>query len=193
GTCEAALHLFLRMRRDERRVKHLRHPHVRREPHTGHGHVADARVLDLARDQLREYALQLRLDLALPPGAALLHRHDPARPELFQGPGHLETRKALDLIADAHVLVVLHTDAALRPGAHLADVVLEAAQRFQRALEDDDVVAQQANRIVAPDITLCHKAEGDDAELAGPEPLPNLSSALDLSIALRPKNPSHHL
>src|SRR6185312_10690129 len=49
-------------------------------------------------------------------------------PELFQGPGHLETRKALDLIADAHVLVVLHTDAALRPGAHLADVVLEAAQ-----------------------------------------------------------------
>src|SRR6185312_12389575 len=75
GAGEAALHLLLRMRRGEWRVEHLRRPHVRGEPDTRDGHVADARVLDLAGDQLREHALQLRLDLAQPARAALLHCH----------------------------------------------------------------------------------------------------------------------
>src|SRR6185437_1887025 len=74
----------------------------------------------------------------------------------LQRPGNLETREALDLIADTDILVVLHPDAALRSGAHLVDIVLEAAQGFESALEDDDVVAQHADRIVPPDITFYH-------------------------------------
>src|SRR6185437_919012 len=75
GAGEAGLHLLLRMLRDEGSVEHPRHPHVGREADTGDGDVADARVLDLARDQLREHALQLRLDLAQAAAAlrALLH------------------------------------------------------------------------------------------------------------------------
>src|SRR6187549_3534837 len=39
----------------------------------------------------------------------------------------LDSRVALDLVADANVLVVLHADAALRSRPHFAGVVLEAA------------------------------------------------------------------
>src|SRR6204780_4086694 len=52
---------------------------------------------------------------------------------------HLHPRIALDLIALAHVVVVLHADAALGSGAHFVDVVLESLQRLQRTLEDHDI------------------------------------------------------
>ena len=52
--------------------KTLRRAHVGGQAHRRDGDVADARVLDLARDQLREHALHLRLDLAQPAALALL-------------------------------------------------------------------------------------------------------------------------
>src|ERR1700761_4972363 len=67
---------------------------------------------------------------------------------------HLHPRVTLDLIALAHVVVVLHADAALGSGAHLVDVVLEALQRFERPLEDHHVVAQHADREIAAHIAV---------------------------------------
>src|ERR1700677_2132249 len=58
---------------------------------------------------------------------------------------HLHPRVTLDLIALAHIVVVLHADAALGSGAHLVDVVLEALQRLERSFEDHHVVAQYAD------------------------------------------------
>ena len=48
-----------------------------------------------------------------------------------------------DDVADLDVVVLLEADAALEPGLDFRDVVLEAPQRADLALEDDDVVAEQ--------------------------------------------------
>ena len=58
------------------------------------------------------------------------------RPASLDAAGHLDAGVALDLVADAHVLVVLHADAALGAGAYFVDVVLETPQRFEAAFED---------------------------------------------------------
>src|ERR1700739_3047083 len=68
------------------------------------------------------------------------------RKRSWRRPCPLDAGEAFDLVVDAHVLVVLHADTALGPGAHLAHVVLEAPQRLERALEDHHVVAQHADR-----------------------------------------------
>src|SRR3982750_4237153 len=52
-------------------------------------------------------------------------------PASLDAAGHLDAGVALDLIADAHVLVVLHADAAFRTRTYFVRLVLEAAQRFQ--------------------------------------------------------------
>src|SRR3546814_11890128 len=48
--------------------------------------------------------------------------------------------EALDLVARLHVVVLLYADTALGAAADLVDVLLEAAQGFQLALEDHGVV-----------------------------------------------------
>src|SRR6187399_2107684 len=88
-------------------------------------------------------------------------------------------RVALDLIADAHVLVVLHADTALGAGTHFAGVVLEAAQGFQRALEDHHALAQHADRIVALDHAFGDQATRNHAELARAEYFAHLGGADD--------------
>src|SRR5919199_3385937 len=50
---------------------------------------------------------------------------------------------ALDDVAGPHVLVVLEGHAAFLTGHDLAHLVLEAAERGERAFVHDDVVAQQ--------------------------------------------------
>src|SRR5690606_20589834 len=64
----------------------------------------------------------------------------------LQRPRDLGALVALDLIADLHVVVVAHADAALGAGAHFRDVVLEPPQRLELTLVDHDVVAQHPNR-----------------------------------------------
>src|SRR3546814_15479835 len=76
-----------------------------------------------------------------------------------------DAREALVLVARLHVVVLLHADTALGAAADLVDVLLEAAQGFQLALEHHGVVAQHADRLVAPDHALHDHAAGHGAEL----------------------------
>ena len=87
------------------------------------------------------------------------------RAQLYYAARNLDARVALDLVADAHVLVVPHADAALGAGTDLADVVLEAAQGFERSFEDHHVVAQHADRVVALDRAFDDHTARDLAEL----------------------------
>src|SRR3546814_4679612 len=88
--------------------------------------------------------------------------------------------EALDLVARLHVVVLLHADTALGAAADLVDVLLEAAQGFQLALEDHGVVAQHADRLVAPDHALHDHAAGHGAELGTAEYVADLGRADDL-------------
>src|SRR6187431_3071504 len=63
--------------------------------------------------------------------------------------GDDDALEALDLVLDLDVVVALDADAALSAGTNLAGVVLEALQGLEFALEDHDVVAQDADRVVA--------------------------------------------
>src|SRR5207248_4076254 len=76
-------------------------------------------------------------------------------------------REHFDHVADLDVVVLLEADAALDPGPHLADIVLEAAQRSDLPLVHDDVVAQQPRLRVAGarDAPLGHHAAGERPEL----------------------------
>src|SRR5450631_539889 len=100
------------MGRSERRKIHARHAHVGREIDRGNGHIADARILHLTRDELRECALQLGLDLAVA-RPRCSQKLSAAYATLLQRTGDLDAREALDLIVDTHVLVVLDANAAL--------------------------------------------------------------------------------
>ena len=64
--------------------------------------------------------------------------------------------------------------------ADFVHVLLEAAQRFQFALEDDGVVAQHADRLAALDHALDDHAAGDGAELRAAEHVADLGGADDL-------------
>src|SRR6476646_2988620 len=65
-----------------------------------------------------------------------------------------------DDVAHLEVVVLVEADAALEPGLDFRDVVLEAAERSNLALVDDDVVAHQAGLGVARPLD---RAVGDHA------------------------------
>src|SRR5690606_6851860 len=92
---------------------------------------------------------------------------------------NLDALEAFDLVAGLHVVVLLDADATFRAAANLVDVFLEAAQRFQLALEDDRVVAQHADRLVALDRSLDDHATGDRAELGRAEHVAHFRGADD--------------
>src|SRR5690606_30328949 len=106
---------------------------------------------------------------------------------------HFDALEALDLVARLEVVVGLHADAALGVDAHLVDVLLEAAQRFQLALEDDHFVAQHADRLVATDHALDDHAAGDGAELGAAEHLADLGGADDLLADLHAQDAGRDL
>src|SRR5690606_8795636 len=92
----------------------------------------------------------------------------------LQCAGHLDLLEDLDLVADRDVVVALHANAALHAGTHFGHVVLEAAQRFQLALEDHHVLAQHTDRTVAVHHALDHHAAGHRAELRRAEHVTHL-------------------
>src|SRR3954462_9734829 len=94
-------------------------------------------------------------------------------------------RITLDLIARPHVVVVAHRDTALGTGTHFIDVILEAAQRFQLALEDHHVITQHADRIVPSYVTVHDDTACDRAELAGTEYVAHFGQTNDLLFDLR--------
>src|SRR5690606_3688230 len=63
----------------------------------------------------------------------------------LQRPLDLDALEALDLVARLDVVVGLHRDAALGAVAHFLDVLLEAAQRFELAFEDQDRKSTRLN------------------------------------------------
>src|ERR1051325_8550678 len=84
-----------------------------------------------------------------------------------------------DHIARLDVVEAFETDAALEAGLHFADVILEAAQRGDLALEHDDVVAQQTRRRFARarDAPFGHHAAGNRADLRHAEYLAHFGGA----------------
>ena len=85
--------------------------------------------------------------------------------------------EALDHVADLDVVVVLERHAALEAVLDLADLVLEALQRLQRAFVDHHVVAQQADLGAALDHAFRDHAAGDVAGLGDAEDLADLRVA----------------
>src|SRR5690606_29172576 len=98
----------------------------------------------------------------------------------LQGALDFDALEALDLVARLHVVVLLDADAALGAAADLVDVLLEAAQGFQLALEDHGVVAQHADRLAALDHAFHDHAAGHGAELGAAEHVADLGRADDL-------------
>ena len=96
-------------------------------------------IVDFANEELG----QLRADLVADAGrsGSLGACHTGGRDALDD--------ERLDDVADLDVVVPLEADAALEAGLHLGHVVLEAPQRADLALVDDDVVAEQARLRVA--------------------------------------------
>ena len=64
-------------------------------------------------------------------------------------------------------------------------VVLEAAQRVDRAVVDDRAVADDADLVVARDLAVLHVAAGDDADLGNAEQLANLDARGVFLVELR--------
>src|SRR5690606_6945767 len=117
----------------------------------------------------------------------------PIATDALQRPLDLDALEALDLVARLDVVVGLHRDAALGAVAHFLDVLLEAAQRLQLALEDHRVVAQHADRAVLADHALDHDRTGDGAELGAAEHVADLGDADDLFADLHAQQAGCHL
>src|SRR6202046_1003774 len=107
-----------------------------------------------------------------------------ARAAPLKSSSNFHPRITLDLIALAHVVVVLDADTALGPRAHFVDVILEALERFQGALEDHYVVAQHADREIAAHVSVDHHAARHGAELARAEHVAHFGEADDLLLDL---------
>src|SRR5919204_6573876 len=87
--------------------------------------------------------------------------------EFSCGHRHALVHEHLDDVPDLDVVEPLEADAALEPGLHLADIVLEAAQRSDPAFVDHDIVAHEPRLRVAGarDAALGDHAPGDRAVL----------------------------
>src|SRR6266852_7546991 len=101
----------------------------------------------------------------------------------------------LDDVADLEVVELLEADAALEARLHLADVVLEAAERSYLAFVDDDVVAEETRLRVAGtrDAPFGHHAAGNRAELRHLERLAHVGHADADFLESRLQEPCHRL
>src|ERR1700678_828215 len=105
---------------------------------------------------------------------------------------YFHSRVALDLVVFLDVVVILHADAAFGSGPHFVDVVLEAFQGFQSALENDDVVPPHADRKIASHIAVDHHATRDGAEFARAEYAANRGKPHDLLLDLGRQHAREH-
>ena len=81
------------------------------------------------------------------------------------GSRYFNALEDFDLIARFDVVVVLDPDPALGARTDFVHIILEAAQRFEFAFINNDVVTQDANRTAALDDTGRDDAPGDRPEL----------------------------
>src|ERR671933_2557178 len=89
-----------------------------------------------------------------------------------QRPGDLLRPVALDDVPNLDVVEVLDPDAALEALAHLADVVLEAAERRDGTVVHRDAVADDARAVLPRDDAVPHEAPSHDADARHAEELP---------------------
>ena len=86
--------------------------------------------------------------------------------------------EGFEVVARLDVREVLRErHAALQPRAHFRHIVLEAAQRRDLAIVDDDVVARDARLERLADRALDHEQTGGLAVLAGGEDLADFRAA----------------
>lgn len=83
----------------------------------------------------------------------------------LEAASNLDLLEDFDLVADFDVVVALHADTAFHAGTYFRGVILEAAQGFQLALEDNDVFTQYADWTVTVHDTFDDHATGDRAKL----------------------------
>src|SRR5664280_1773176 len=87
--------------------------------------------------------------------------------------------EGLDDVAIFQVLVVGETNAALKARLHLSRVILEAAQRSDRALPDNGALAQESNLRTTGDDAVADEASGDGADLGNAKHFAHLGFAGD--------------
>src|SRR3954468_22772509 len=92
----------------------------------------------------------------------------------LQRPLHLFHAVAFDLVAGAHVLIVLEGHTAFLTGRDLAGIVLEALELREPAFVDHYVVADQADMGATLDHAVEDAAAGDLADLRHIEHLEDL-------------------
>src|ERR1700682_6014337 len=83
----------------------------------------------------------------------------------LQGSRHFHDLVHFELIALFDLVEVLQRQAALESCLDFAYVVLEALERIELAVEDDDAVAQEPHLRAAADHSLEHVATGNGADL----------------------------
>src|SRR5262245_27899562 len=102
----------------------------------------------------------------------------------LRGAGDLALLVRLDDVAVFEVLVVLEADTALEARLHLAHVLLEPLERRDRAVPDDDAVAQEAHLRPARDGAVTHEAPGDSTDTRHRDDLAHLGLAGDHFLEL---------
>src|SRR5450830_288454 len=85
-----------------------------------------------------------------------------------------------DLVASLDVVVALDADTAFHAGTYFGSVILEAAQGFQLAFEDNDVFTQNTDWTVTVNNTFDHHATGDRAKLRRAEHVTHFSGTQDV-------------
>src|SRR5439155_13344635 len=83
----------------------------------------------------------------------------------LQGPRHFHNFVHFELVALFDVVESLDRQSAFEPRLDLAHVVLEALERIELAIVDDDIVAQDPDLRTAPDKAFEHVAAGDRPDL----------------------------
>src|SRR5471032_2223637 len=85
-----------------------------------------------------------------------------------------------DLVAGLDVVVALDADTAFHAGTYFGSVILEAAQGFQLAFEDNDVFTQYTDWTVTVNNTFDNHATGDRAKLRRTEHVTHFSGTQDV-------------
>jgi len=98
---------------------------------------------------------------------------------------------SFDDVARLEVLEIVEADTTFEALTDLSGVVLEPAQRGNRALPDDRAVAQEADLGATRDDAGRHHASGNRTLLRDPEDLADLGFAGDLLLVLGIKHADH--
>ena len=98
----------------------------------------------------------------------------------LEAASNLDLLEHFDLVTDFNVVVALDADTAFHAGTHFGSVILEAAQRFQLAFKDNDVVTQYADWTVTVNNTFQHHTACDSTELRRTEHVADFSDTQDV-------------